>query len=670
MRVALYFFGSSSIRYSALLLAGIVFFFSPGSVIGQNAKSSLGSRKRVVSKARTSAKTSPSRHFEIEISAPAPTIPRSMDTNLQMLPQTPPSYKERNGPLELERERPIITEKKALPGAVEFANIPAVQPPVSLIPTPSASFDGLDFSSWGAGWPPDTVGDVGPNHYVQAVNTSMGVYDKTGARQAAFKLSEMWAGAGTGTICDTSHSGDPTVIYDVQYNRFIVADFAFASSTAPPFYECIAVSKTSDPVSGGWWMYAVRTDDATHPWLADYPKMGIWSDGLYMTANMFNSSSKFQEVRVWAFSLSDLVSGAPLTSRVVDLNTTSYFSILPANYRGPLPPAGRDEFLISESETLFAFEVFKFHVDFTGVGTTFSATPTYVSQSAYTTPDNTVPSLGNSLDALEERLMMQAQYRNIGGVESLWVNHTVKTGNGSAPNGIQWAQIDVTGGTVATSPVQQQIYGDVSNDGIDRWMGSIAVDQVGNVALGYSRSSNTTNPSIAYSGRLAGDTLGTLAQGETVIQAGGGSQTGNCGGGPCARWGDYSSMSVDPTDGCTFWYTTQYFATNGLNWQTRIAAFRFPSCVGTTAAHVLVQGRVATSGGSPVQNVFVTLRDQNGVSWTARTNTFGYYNFESIPVGTTYILTASNRKLRFENNPRALNVVDMVLGADFVVAEQ
>jgi hypothetical protein len=264
--------------------------------------------------------------------------------------------------------------------------------------------------------------------------------------------------------------------------------------------------------------------------------------------------------------------------------------------------------------------------------------------------------------------MMQAQYRYIGGVESLWVTHTLKTVNGSAPNGIQWAQINVTGGTINTTPVQQQIFGDVSNDGIDRWMGSIAVDQLGNVALGYSRSSNTSNPSIAYSGRLSSDTLGTLAQGEAVIQLGGGSQTGSCGGN-CQRWGDYSSMTVDPIDECTFWYTTQYYAANGLNWQTKIAAFRFPSCVGTTAANVQVQGRVATPGGAPLSNVFLTLIDQNGVNWTARTNTFGYYNFDSIPIGRTYVLRASNRKMQFQNNPRALSVNDMVLGADFTVDE-
>ena len=169
------------------------------------------------------------------------------------------------------------------------------------MPTPSASFKGLDLTTWGAGYPPDTVGDVGPNNYIQAVNTSIGIYSKAGAQQAAFTFNSLWAGASTGTLCDNTNRGDPTVIYDPLRDRWVVADFAFAGNgAAVPFYECIAASKTSNPVTGGWWLYAVRADDAAHPWLPDYPKMGIWPDGLYMTANMFLGAATFQAVRAWA----------------------------------------------------------------------------------------------------------------------------------------------------------------------------------------------------------------------------------------------------------------------------------------------------------------------------------------------------------------------------------
>ena len=193
------------------------------------------------------------------------------------------------------------------------------------MPTPATSFDAMDFASNGAGHPPDTVGDVGPNHFVQAVNTSIGIYNKTtGAAISTFTFNSLWSGAGTGTPCDTSHNGDPTVVYDPQHDRFIVADFSWTDIMNGPYYECIAVSKTSDPVAGGWWLFAFRADDAAHPWLPDYPKMGIWPDGLYMSANMFDcvtagcGSATYEEVRVYALNIDDLVSGAVLRSIVVD----------------------------------------------------------------------------------------------------------------------------------------------------------------------------------------------------------------------------------------------------------------------------------------------------------------------------------------------------------------
>jgi hypothetical protein len=451
---------------------------------------------------------------------------------------------------------------------------PPTEAPAVAIPGPTSSFKGLDFNNWGAGWPPDPVGDVGPNHFIQAVNTSIGIFNKAGTRLAAFTFDALWSGAGTGTACDNSNGGDPTVIYDAMGDRWIVADLGFVDETTPPFYECIAVSRTSDPVAGGWYRYAIRADDADHPFFPDYPKMGIWPDGLYMTANMFDGGA-FQEVSGWAFNRTDLESGAPVRWVGFDLNTPLYFGMLPSNLRGTAPPAGRENLFVSESLTLYAFEVFKFHPDYDGSGSTVTG-PTHVSQTSYTVAPSTVPSPGNNLDSLEERLMMQAQYRNIGGNEALWVNHTVRTSR-TGPTGIQWAQINVTGGTVATTPAQQQIYGNVGGDGVHRWMGSLAVDKDGNMALGYSASSSTLNPDIRYAGRLASDPLNTLPQGETTMLPGvtRGTQSGNCGSGACARWGDYSAMTVGP-DGCTFWYTNEYYETTGLNWQTAIGSFKFP----------------------------------------------------------------------------------------------
>jgi hypothetical protein len=215
------------------------------------------------------------------------------------------------------------------PGALEDVELPEPEPgrqksaktststaaPQTTIPSPTVGFDGLDFNTWGAGHPPDPVGDVGPNHFVQAVNTSIGIFSKTGTQLAAFTFNSLWSTAGTGTPCDSSNGGDPTVIYDPMGDRWIVADFAWTNIQDGPYYECIAVSQTADPVAGGWYFYAVRADDSGHPWLPDYPKMGIWPDGLYMTANMFDcltagcGSASYKEVRVWAFNLADLESG-------------------------------------------------------------------------------------------------------------------------------------------------------------------------------------------------------------------------------------------------------------------------------------------------------------------------------------------------------------------------
>ncbi len=496
------------------------------------------------------------------------------------LPQIGLSKQERPKPRAWERNDLVpVSPKTALPGASDPQA--AETAPSAPVAAPTSTFAGLDSAHFGAGWPPDTNGDVGPAHYIQVVNTSIGIFRKSdGVRLAAFTFDSLWSGAQTGTACDNDNQGDPTVVYDPIGDRWIVADFGMASFSTPPFYECIAVSRTGDPVNGGWYFYAVRADDSAHPWFPDYPKMGIWPDGLYMTANMFQGNT-YREVRGWAFNRSDLESGAPLRSVVVDTNTTTYFSMLPSNMRtaAGAPPAGSPNYFVAESQSAFAFQVWKFHVDYSGAGSTFTG-PTNVSQASYSTSSGNVPTPGNPLDTLYDRLMNQAQYSNIGGTESVWVNHTVRCCGTGSPMGQQWAQIRVTGGAIGAAPVQQQIYPG-ANDGLHRWMGSLAVDKLGDLALGYSAANSTTNPDIRYAGRLAGDPAGTLPLTETSMLPGitRGTQLGNCGGSTCTRWGDYSAMVLDP-NGCDFWYTTEYYETTGMNWQTRIGSFRLnPNCV-------------------------------------------------------------------------------------------
>jgi len=448
-------------------------------------------------------------------------IPSEFNGDVRNLTQAITDADRQNFLLRPEFEGPKIGMKQMLPGARAEVPSPDVSAISAPMPNPIMSFSGMDYNTWGAGHPPDTVGDVGPNHFVQAVNTSIGIYSKaTGAALANFTFSSLWNGAATGTSCDMPsgvQGGDPTVIYDPQHDRFIVADFSWVDFNNGPFYECVAVSKTSDPVNGGWWLYGIRADDTAHPWFPDYPKMGIWPDGLYMTANMFDSSSNFRESRVYAFNINDLVNGATVRSVIVD-NANEY-SMLPSNYRGTVPPAGTPNYVVAESSTsLYAWRVYAFQPNYSNPASSTFLGPINVSQASYIVAANTViePSPGNATDTLADRAMMQNQYRNINGVESLWVNHTTGpagiSGSG-LPTGIQWAQIDVTGGNINTTPVQEQIFNN-GLDGMNRFMGSLAVDHVGNMALGYTASSSTVAPDIRYVGRLATDPLNTLPQTE------------------------------------------------------------------------------------------------------------------------------------------------------------
>jgi hypothetical protein len=463
---------------------------------------------------------------------------------------------------------------------------------LGVMPAPSLTFNAMDFNNNGAGHPPDPNGDIGLNHYMEAVNTSIGIYNKTtGAKITAFQFNSFWLGAGTGTACDTSNQGDPIVLYDTLSQHYIFMDFAWMSTDLQngPYYFCFAVSMTSDPVSGGYWRYAIRADDATHPYLPDYPKGGIWLDGLYFSANMFDclnstcSSATYKEARAYAFNRQKMEAGSVLTANDLQAKDTTAndFTLMPSNTRNySLPPANTPNYFVEEDQIGYFWDVFKFHVDYTTPANSTFLGPTQVSQTVYTGAASRVvqPSPGNLTDTLADRMMFLNQYHKLGGVESLWVEHTTGTVSASTPTGIQWAQINVTGGTVNTTPVQQQIFNNGA-DGLNRFMGSLAVDGSGNVALGYTASSATVAPDIRYVGRMASDPLNQLPQTETTMlpSVTRSVQTGNCGASACTRWGDYSAMTVDPVDDCTFWYANMYFPAQGLNWVTRIGKFRFPS---------------------------------------------------------------------------------------------
>ena len=511
-------------------------------------------------------------------------------------------------------------------------------------PPPTSNFEGLDFNNFGNGHPPDTVGDVGPNHYIQAINSSIGIYDKaTGNRVAAFSFNTFMSQGNFGNLCDTNNFGDPVVLYDTFEDRWIITDFAFKLDSGgnvinpPGAFQCFAVSRSGDPVSGGWNFYSINTAGG----LGDYPKFGIWPDGLYMSANMFGytANAAFQGPRVYALNKAQMYAGAPTVQSVSFDAPVADFTLLPSNARlqTGTPPPGTPNYFLSTWQFLNGVSVYKFHVDWDKLSlSTFTGPDVPVAATSW--PNANVanaPSLGgNSLDVLQIRAMMQNQYTKIGGVESLWATHTVRRANTTGFAAPRFYQVPVTGGTVGPNITQAATFDPNGANVMHRFMPSLAVDRAGNMALGYTTSSSTTKPAIKYAGRLATDPINTFSQTEQVLVQGAGTQTGNCGGAPCTRWGDYSAMSLDP-DGCKFWYTNMYYPVDGLDHHTYIGSFNLPQC--TTVGNGSVQGAVtSSSGGGPVSGATVALGSR-----TTTTDASGFYSFSNLPAGTYPSITAS-----------------------------
>ena len=497
--------------------------------------------------------------------------------------------------------------------------------PAPTMPAPLLTFEGVAEAQSGCGCePPDTTGDVGPNHYVEAVNSSFKIFDKSGNTLSGPTTYNSLFAPLTGTPCSGANDGDPFVFYDHLADRWVISDFAFATLNGP-FYQCIGVSQTSDPVSGGWFLYAVQHDSANVQWLGDYPKFALWNNpqpgGAYIfTVNLFFGPTlgPFEGVGVFALDRGSMLTGGPANAVHFDIPVAGLgdsYSLVAATFRtGDPPPAGRDEFLLAIDSpatggvTLTQVKGWLFHINFAG-GSTLGIGTNHTPNSLITVSGfvdaftssagfTIVPQLGTTskLDSLGDKIMTPVAYQNSSGTESLWASGTVCTdANCTGPTGIRWYQFNVTGGTFPATPAQQQTWTN-NSDGLWHFMPSIAVDACGDTAIGYSTSSASAFPGIRYAGRLAADPLNDLSQGEAIMFNGTASQTSN-------RWGDYSMTTVDPVDGATFWHANEYQATLGsFNWHTRIGSFKFDSCGG--GGDIVLEAQVRRQGG----NRFVALQ--------------------------------------------------------------
>jgi len=436
-----------------------------------------------------------------------------------------------------------------------------------LTPAVGSSFEGLGQGQYGFTVnyaPPDTNGAVGATQYVQWVNVSFAVFDKaTGGKIAGPTLGRvLWAGFGGG--CAINNDGDPIVLYDKAAQRWVFSQFSVSTT---PFLQCIAVSTTSD-ATGTYHRYSFQYNN-----FDDYPKMGVWPDGYYETFNMFKGNT-FVGSDACAYDRNAMLAGTAAT-QICFQQSAAVGGLLPSDLDGTAaPPAGSPNYMVFFGTN--RLNLYKFHVDFaTPSNSTFTG-PTALTVAAFSPlcgGGTCVPQPGTSqtLDSLADRLMYRLAYRNLGTHESLVVNHSVTVSGGGG--GVRWYEIQNPSGTPTVA--QQSTF---APDSSYRWMGSIAMDQLGDIALGYSISNSTTvHPTVAYTGRVPTDPAGTMGA-EVNIVNGTGSQTAGL-----TRWGDYSALTVDPVDDCTFWYTQEYIKTNGsFNWNTRIASFKFPSCAGTS----------------------------------------------------------------------------------------
>jgi hypothetical protein len=484
-------------------------------------------------------------------------------------------------------------------GALQLLN------PAPTIPAPLLTFEGMsnqdNFDVFGFRVnPPDPNGEVGPHHFVEMINLVFAVYDKAGNLLVGpVDTGTLWADFEI-TDC-TDPSGDPVVIYDQLHHRWLLSQFTTAG---PEYFNCVAISMTQDP-TGSYYRYAFSTG-LNFP---DYPKYGNWRDSYVITTREFGPTGEYG-IGVYALEKNKMIGGQPdarVVSFFLDGNDPATLplvgdGLLPADIDGnykpknaaKIPLVGTQDDDASYGATFDALNIWDLDVKWKAIPEASlelaAQLPTAPFDSIYPcapTSRDCLPQPGIAdptryLDILSyrQRPTFRLAYRNFKSYEALVTNQSVEAMPSVA--GVRWYEIrrDENG---AYSLYQEGTY--APGDGVHRWMGSIAMDKNGNMAVGYSvvngdapGSGTEVYPGIRYTGRLAGDTLGEMTLGEETIIDGTGVQTTTN-----SRWGDYTDITVDPTDDCTFWYVNEYYTLEGqmsspAGWQTRIGSFKLPGC--------------------------------------------------------------------------------------------
>jgi uncharacterized repeat protein (TIGR01451 family) len=475
----------------------------------------------------------------------------------------------------------------------------------------------------GAWAPADANGDIGRTQFVQAVNLRLAVFSRTNAhpRLALVTSAEFWAGlAGTsgGDLCTTSPGGDPAVAYDDAADRWVVTEFAFGTDSlgnpVAPYVQCVAVS-TSPDATGTWNRYVFEVSTTKFP---DYPKLGVWQDGYYLSFNQFDATG-WAGAGAMALERSQMLTGGTAQARYFDLGTVypGLGGMLPASQDGNNAPSSPDELYTQVDDDPSNFndrlEIWAFHVDWAAPAAASTFTPVVPLSSLAVTAFDSIfscpkpgtatefwsycieqalvsdPGLDPVSDAnvttdahgttIVPQLMYRLQYTRAGpgGKERLVVAHTVNLGANLA--GVRWYELANVG--TGWYLAQQGTYGGAG--GSSRFMGSASVNGQGQIGIAYNISGGGLSPGVSYTGHDPADAPGVYAA-EASLGAGAASQLNS------NRWGDYSSLTLDPIDECTFWFTGEYGAAGG--WSTRIGSFQLDTvaCGGITPAFARLTG--------------------------------------------------------------------------------